>query len=338
MLVETGLAPDLNHAAENAKRAEALGFDGIISTETKHNPFFPLVLAAEHTRRIRLGTGIALAFPRSPMTVAHQAWDLQAYSNGRFELGLGTQVKGHIERRFSTPWTAPGPRMRDYIGALRATWRAWSTGERLNFRSEQYNLTLMTPYFTPEPIPNPEIRICLAAVGDYMCRMAGELCEGVRLHGFSTPKYLAEVTLPNIEKGLARSGRSRKDFTIYSGGYLAMGANQAEVETALKEVRRQVSFYASTRTYHPVLEIHGWLEFGNQMHDMSLRGEWDAMAEQVTDRMVDAFAIVGTYDQIAGEIVKRFAGLVDVVRFQLPAEGSPAEAQIAGLINRLHAA
>jgi probable F420-dependent oxidoreductase len=337
MRVETHLTPNLEKTAEAARRAEALGFDGLLATELNHNPFFPLAIAAEHTRRVQLATGVALAFPHSPTAMAQVAWELQGFSKGRFELGLGTQVKGHIERRFGMTWTAPGPRLRDYIGAMRAVWETWATGKPLKYQSEHYNLSLMTPNFMPERIEHPNIRVCIAAVGDYMCRLAGELCDGIRLHGFCTPKYLAEVILPNIEKGLAKSGRPRRDFTVYGGGFFAVGTSLAEIDKAVQAARRQISFYSSTRTYHPVLEVHGWKDFGNRMHEMSLRGEWDAMAEQVPDEMVDAFAITGTYDQIVGQIQKRLGGLVDSIRLVLPPPGSPAEGQLPALLAALHA-
>jgi probable F420-dependent oxidoreductase len=336
MRVETSIAGDLKKVPALARQAEALGFDSVSAPELAHDAYLPLLLAAEHTQRVKVANSIALAFPRSPMITAHLAWDLQGFSDGRFELGLGTQVKGHIERRYSIPWTPPGPRLRDYIGALRAIWETWSTGKPLNYRSANYNLTLMTPYFTPPPIAHPNIPITIAAVGDYMARLAGELCDGIRLHGFTTPKYIAEVTLPNIEKGLAKSGRSRKDFTIYMGGFLAVGETRAEIEKGIAEARKQIAFYSSTRTYHPVLEIHGWKAFGDEMHELSLRGEWDAMASKVTDEMVEAFTIIGTYDQLASELKKRLGNLVDVVRLSLPPAGSSAERQVAKLIAELH--
>jgi probable F420-dependent oxidoreductase len=336
MFVETLFTPRPDEAAALARQVEALGFDSFALFETRHSPFLPLTLAAEHTRRIRLATGIALAFPLSPTTMAGLAWDLQGFSDGRFELGLGTQVRGHIERRFGVPWAAPGPRLRDYVGALRAIWESWATGRRLNYRSEHYNLTLMTPYFVPEPIAHPNIPVSIAAVGPYLLRLAGEVCDGVRLHRFGTPKYFAEIAVPAVEEGLKRAGRSRRDFTIYGSCLIATGATPAEVAAAAEEARYQVAFYGSTRAYHPVLSVHGWQALGEELHELSLRGAWDEMTRRVPDAVLEEFAVIGTYDQIAGILRRRYAELVDAINFALPPSALTHATELRALVAGIH--
>ncbi|HEV8675963.1 MAG TPA: TIGR03617 family F420-dependent LLM class oxidoreductase [Methylomirabilota bacterium] len=303
-----------------ARDAEALGFDGLWASETKHDPFLPLALAAEHTSRVSLGTAIVVAFPRSPTVVAHTAWDLQAASGGRLLLGLGTQVKGHNERRFSVPWTAPGPRLRDYIGALRALWECWQTGQRLDFRSEHYNLTLMTPFFAPMPIAHPRIPIYIAAVNAYNLRLAGELCEGVHLHPFHSVKYLREFALPHIEAGLAKSGRRRADITLITSVFMVTGRTPAETAEAREQVRAQVAFYASTRTYEPVLAAHGWADLMPRLHRKSVEGDWPGMAALITDEMLEAFAVQAPFDGLAAALTARYAGLLDRLAPYLPLE------------------
>ena len=338
MRVETGIAPNLATAVDEAQRAEALGYDGIITPETIHDPFFPLVVAAEHTERIHLGTGVAISFPRSPMVTANIAWDLQDYSNGRFRLGLGSQVKGHNERRFSVPWSPPGPRMREYVLALKAIWHTWATGERLNFQGEHYNFTLMTPNFTPPPIDNPDIPVYVSAVGPVMSRVAGEICDGLRLHGFLTTKYLTDVILPNVEKGLASSGRTLKDFDLVGGGFIAIGDSDAEIRKAKQQVATQISFYGSTRTYQGVFDVHGWSDMSATLHEMSLRGEWGAMAEEISDEVLETFATIGKPEDAAVEVAKRFGDYCKTVSFGMPTPNSKEEDRARRIIDGLHAA
>lgn len=338
MKVDTGvLAADLNSVPEAARRSEALGYDGIRMGETQHNPFLPMVLVAEHTKRLTFGPSVAIAFARSPMITANESWDLQKYSGGRFVLGLGTQVKGHNERRFSVPWGPPGPRLREYILSLRAIWKSWQTGERLNFRGEHYTFTLMTPFFDPGPIEQPAIPIFISAINPYLCRLAGEVCDGLFTHGFTTSTYLRETILPNVEQGLRKAGRSRAEVQITAGGMLATGATEQEVEQAKRGVRRSISFYGSTRTYFPVLEAHGWRDLGEELHELSLRNEWGQMAEKITDEMVETFAIVGTYDQIVPKIRERYAGLADRVSLAISASSPAEQERVRSLIDELHA-
>jgi probable F420-dependent oxidoreductase len=247
------------------------------------------------------------------MVVAGTSWDLHAQSGGRFRLGLGSQVKGHNERRFSVPWSAPVPRLREYIESLRAIWRCWEKKEPLRYEGEHYRFTLMTPEFSPRPTGLPPIPVSIAAVGPDMQKLAGRVCDGVRLHGFATRKYVEEVALPQIEAGLRQSGRTRAQFEVWGGGFVVTGADEAELAKALEVARYRVAFYGSTRSYHGVLALHGWEALGAELHEMSKRGQWDAMAKRVPDEVVRTFAAVGTHAELADAIEERFGGLTDTV-------------------------
>jgi probable F420-dependent oxidoreductase len=301
-----------------AREAEALGFDGLWTVETRHDPFLPLALAAEHTGRVSLGTAIAVAFPRSPTVMAHTAWDLQAASSGRLILGLGTQVKGHLERRFSVKWTAPGPRLREYIGTLRAIWQAWQTGGPVSVRGEHYTVTLMTPFFAPGPIEHPRIPIYIAAVNAYNLRLAGELGDGVHLHPFHSARYLREFALPAIEAGLQKSGRTRGEITLATSVFMVTGRTTAEVAEARQHARAQIAFYASTRTYEPVLAAHGWADLTPRLHRKSVEGDWRGMTSLITDEMLAAFAVEAPLDELAAALRGRYTGLLDRVAPYLP--------------------
>lgn len=313
-------ARDLRALPELVRRVEEVGYDAVTSSETSHDPFLPLVLAAEHSKRLLLGTSVAIAFPRSPMVVAYLAWDLQKFSGGRFSLGLGTQVKGHNERRFSVPWTAPGPRLREYIGALRAIWDCWQNGTPLNFRGKHYTFTLMTPFFNPGPIEHPRIPVYIAAVNAFMARLAGEICDGIRLHSFLSPKYLREVIIPAVQAGAARAGRSLEGFGLAGAGFVITGRTEADLAAQREAVRRQLAFYASTRTYRPVMELHGWGETVDRLHRLSLQGRWAEMAGLITDEMLETYATIATYDGIADRLRERYGGLVTSVALNLPLE------------------
>ena len=304
---------DLRAIPERIAQIERDGYDGVISLENRHDPFIPLALGAMHTDRLLLKTGVAIAFPRSPMVTANTAWDLQALSGGRFELGLGPQVRGHNERRFSVPWSAPAPRMREYVQALRAIWRCWAEGEPLAFDGDHYTFTLMTPNFTPEPLDCALPRISLGAVGPAMLKLAGEVADGVQLHGFCTREYLQAQVLPELEAGFARTGRSRGDFEISCGAFVATGADDAEVAKMIDAVRVRVGFYGSTRAYWPVFEQHGLQELGEELNHLSKTEGWDQMAGMVSDEVVRLFAVVGTHDEIADVVRARFGGLVDTI-------------------------
>jgi probable F420-dependent oxidoreductase len=314
MRVETGITTgDWREVGRTARAAEEAGFEGLVTAEITGDAFAPLAFATAATERIQIGTGIVLAFPRSPMVLAQTAWDLQAQSGGRFHLGLGSQVKGHIERRFSTPWTPPVPRMREYIESLRAIWRCWEEGAPLAYEGEHYRFTLMTPEFSPEPTGLPPVRISIAAVGPAMLKLAGRVCDGVRLHGFATRRYQEQVCLPQIEAGLAKSGRRREDFEIWGGGFVCTGETADEIREQMDWVRYRVAFYGSTRSYHGVLAAHGEEELGAKLHSMSKRGQWNEMAAEISDDLVRTFAAVAVYDELPAAIAERFGGVSDTV-------------------------
>ena len=287
---------------EAARRAEALGFGGLMAPEIQYDPFIPLAFAAAATERVRLGTAVAIAFPRSPMMVANLSYDLARNSRGRFVLGLGTQVKGHNERRFSVRWESPGPRLKEYVESLRAIWRCWEKKEPLRYEGKFYQFTLMTPEFAPPPTGLPPIPVTIAAVQPYMLRLSGEVCDGVRLHGFCTKRYLETVCMPAIDEGLRRSGRERGRFEVWGGGFIATGKDSDEVRRAVEETRYRIAFYGSTRTYSGVLSLHGW----------------DEMAKVVTDEMVETFAAVAPYDGLVDALRERFGGLSDRVFLSFP--------------------
>ena len=305
-----------------AVHAEDVGFDSFASPEIAHDPFFPLAMAATATARIGLRTAIAVAFPRSPMVMANIAWDLASESNGRFSLGLGTQVKAHNERRFSVAWDKPRERMREYVLALRAIWRTWEKKEPLRFEGQHYRFTLMTPEFSPEPTGLPPIPIYTAAVRPAMLELAGEVCDGVRLHGFATRKYLTEVAIPSIDAGLSSRAKAREDFEVCGGGFIVTGPDPESVIKSFELTRYRVAFYASTPSYEPVLAAHGWEDLGRKLNAMSRRGEWQRMAGEVPDEVVHAFSAVATYPELAGAIRSRFGGISDCVELGFE-DGTP---------------
>jgi probable F420-dependent oxidoreductase len=313
------LTHDLRTIAAHARKVEALGFDCLWSSETKHDPFLPLAVAATATTTIRLGTAIAVAFPRSPMVLAHLAWDLQGASGGRFILGLGTQVKAHNERRFSVRFESPGPRLREVVQALRAIWDTWQNGTKLSFAGRFYRFDLMTPFFDPGPIEHPRIPVYIAGVNRYMCRVAGEVCDGLHVHPFNSPTYLREHVHPAVEEGLRASGRQRRDFTFATSTLVVVGDTEEERRPRAQAVKQQIAFYASTRTYEPVLAAHGWQDLVPHLHRKSVEGDWQGMADLITDEMLDAFAVTATYDTLAARIQERYAGLLDRTALYEPA-------------------
>ena len=310
----------LKQAAHAAEVAERLGFSGVWTNETAHDPFLPLAAAALRTSRIELGTSVAIAFPRSPTVAAYTAWDLAQASGGRFILGLGTQVKAHIERRFSATWDAPVERLRDYIGAVRAVWRCWQTGERLRYESPHYNLRLMTPFFSPPPLSDPARipPIYIAGVNRRLCRLAGEACDGFHAHPFHSIRYLSEAVLPWIEQGLSQSARSRSDFQVCVSVFTTLGQGE-ERERARIETRKQLAFYASTPSYRTLLALHGWEETGHALSQLATRGKWDEMGALITDDMLTQFTVeADTLAAAATLIAKRYAGMADRVALYTP--------------------
>ena len=304
---------DLNRIADAARAAEAAGYDGLVTMENQHDPFLPLAVAATATERVELLTGIAIAFARSPMSAANMGWDLQVASRGRFVMGVGSQVKGHNVRRFSVPWSPPAPRMREYVESLRAIWRCWKHGEKLDYRGEHYAFTLMTPNFVPEHADYPLPAITMAGVGPAMLRVAGEVCDGVRLHPFCTRDYMEKVVVKRLEEGWAKTARNRASFEITGGSFIATGADDAAVAEMVEWVRKRVGFYGSTRVYWPVLAAHGLEDLGQELFQMSINGEWDKMAPAISDDVVELFAAIGRYDEIAGHIEARFGGISDAI-------------------------
>lgn len=304
---------DLTGVPAASRAAEAAGYDGLITSENRNDPFLALGIAAVNTSLVALGTGIAIAFSRSPMPVANASWDLQIASRGRFALGLGSQIRAHNENRFSVPWSPPAPRLREYVEALRAIWRCWEKGEPLAYRGRHYKFTLMTPNFTPTSRGLPMVPVTIAAVGPAMLRLAGETCDGVRLHGFCTRRYIDERVLPELRAGWARSGRRREHFEIAGGGFVATGPDEASVAKIFEWVRTRVAFYGSTPGYWPVFEVHGLHDLGRKLNVMSKAGQWAQMAAEISDDVVHHFAVVATHQNLARGIEKRFGGVTDAV-------------------------
>ena len=319
---------DLKGIAEEAKWAEDMGYDGLCTEDAAHDPMLPLMLAASTTSRVTLETRVAIAFPRSPMVLAYAARDLQDFSGGRFRLGLGTQVKGHIQRRFSTEWTSPGPRMREYVQALHAIWGAWQNGETLEYHGEHYNFSLMTPFFSPGKSDQPLPPVFISAVNPYNCRVAGEVCDGIALHPLTTPKYLKEVINPNIADGATRAGRDPKSVNLSNSSFIVTGPNQAAIDAKKEAIKKQIAFYCSTRSYSKILEVQGFQDLGAWLHEMSLKQQWDQMTDLITDEILDAFAVVGGYSEIPALMKDRFDGQLDEVVFNAVGPGSPDEAEV----------
>lgn len=311
--IDGGIPNRLERVVEAVDNLERQGYDGGWTAETSHDPFLPLLLAAEHTSRLQLGTNIAVAFARNPMIVANVGWDLQAYSQGRFILGLGTQIQPHIEKRFSMPWSHPARRMREFVAALRAIWSAWADGTKLNFEGDFYTHKIMTPMFTPEAHPHSAPRVFLAAVGEVMTEMCGEVADGHLGHPMVSQRYLTEVTMPALLRGLQRGGRDRAAFQVSCEVMVATGESDAELAAATTAARKQIAFYGSTPAYRKVLELHGWGDLHTELNRRSKQGEWDAMGALIDDDMLAAFAVVGPVDEVGAVLKSRCAGVVDRV-------------------------
>lgn len=338
MIFDIGIRDyDLQAVPEYARQMEAIGYGCLWTSETQHDPFLPLAIATTATSSIKLGTSIAVAFPRSPMVIAHTAWDIQQASGGRFILGLGSQVKAHLQQRFSVKFESPAPKLREVVLALRAIWDCWQNGTPLQFRGKFYNFDLMTPFFNPGPIAHPKIPIFIAGVNQSMCRMAGEVCDGLHVHPFHTPKYLREYVHPAVDQGLRASARTRRDFAYATSSFVIVGDSERERSENAEAVRQQIAFYASTRTYAPVLAAHGWEAIGPELHQKSLDGDWKGMTRLITDEMVDTIAVSGTYESIGRKLRERYAGLLDRISLYQPYQTLLDESRHAALVRQLKA-
>ncbi len=331
MKVDTAL-PDPVDSREAAAAAEQAGYAGAWTSETKHDPFISLGLAAVATRRIELGTAIAVAFARNPMSMAVQANDLQLLSGGRLLLGLGSQIRPHITRRFGMPWSHPAARMREYILALRSIWQSWNEGTKLQFRGDFYSHTLMTPFFNPGPNPHGAPRVLLAGVGEAMTAVAGEVADGFLCHGFTTERYLREVTLPALARG---RGGGLAGYEVSGSPFVATGRTEEELEAACRSVREQIAFYGSTPAYRGVLELHGWGGLSDELHELSLQGRWRDMGALIDDGLLRTFAVVAEPGAVAAELLRRYGDVMTRMTLYMPYAADPAV--IAQIANGLRA-
>jgi probable F420-dependent oxidoreductase len=323
MKVDGGIGGDLRGAGAAARTQEQQGYDGLWTAETAHDPFFPLLLASQQTERVELGTGIAVAFARNPMNLAQIAWDLQAASEGRFILGLGSQIKPHITKRFSMPWSHPAARMREMILAIRAIWASWNDGTKLDFQGDFYTHTLMTPFFNPGPNPHGNAKIFLAGVGELMTEVAGEVCDGFLCHGFTTERYLRDVTLPALERGAAKAGRTLVDIEISGPAFVVTGTTDEEMAKSIEGTKQQIAFYGSTPAYRGVLELHGWGAMQDDLNRMSKEGKWKEMGELITDDILHTFAVVAEPEKLAAGLEERYGGAVQRISFYAPYASDP---------------
>ena len=327
MKVNGTLMGGLGTVSPRVAEAEAIGYDGVFTAEVSSDPFFPLLLAAEHSERLSLMTGIAVAFSRSPMTLANIGHDLNAYSKGRLTIGLGSQIRPHITKRFSMPWSKPASRMSEFIRAMRAIWDCWYEGKPLDFRGEFYTHTLMTPMFTPTNVEYGPPRVALAAVGPRMTEVAAEVADGVIAHAFTTRRYMEEVTLPAILRGLERSGRSRDAFEVSCPVFVVSGADDEARAASKSATRQQIAFYGSTPAYRPVLEMHGWGDLQEELNRLSKQGKWVEMGERITDEILDEFAIVAEPGDVGPRLRARFGQAIDtwLCTFELPDPDAQAD-------------
>ena len=311
MKVDGGVGWELDKVGAQAQALEEMGYSGILTAETGHDPFLPLAFAAQTTSKVDLMTGIAVAFARTPMILANIGHDLNAASHGRFVLGLGSQIRAHITKRFSMPWTHPAARMREFILAMRAIWANWHDGTPLQFTGKFYTHTLMTPFFAPTNTEYGPPRVFLAAVGPLMTEVAGEVADGIIVHAFTTEKYLRETTLPALERGFAKAGKKREDFEISYPCFVVTGRDEQELDASKKMIRQQIAFYGSTPAYKPVLDSIGAGELQGELNSMSKQGRWEEMGTLITEDMVDAFAVMGEPAAIAEQIKSRYGDIID---------------------------
>jgi len=311
------IALDLASIGPSSRLLEEIGYTGLVVEETKDDPFILMALAAQATTKLRIGTSVAIAFPRSPTVTAMSAWTLAKLSKGRFVLGLGTQVKAHIERRYGLPWSPAGPWMREYVQAVRAVWAHWQTGAPLDIKGPHYNINLMVPLFNPGPIEHPDIPIHVAAVNAVMCRMAGEVAEGIRLHPVCTPSYIADVMLPAVREGAAKAGRGLDRFQTCMKPLIATAATEAELVPKVRDVRARISFYASTPQYRAAFDHHGLGDLADKLKLLSRAQKWEEMPQHIDDDVLHRFVTIGTYDTIAEKLCDRYAGLITDCEFSI---------------------
>lgn len=314
MLFDATLPPTpLSRVPSIAVEAEALGFNALWGSETIHNPFLPGTFVAEHTTRIKYGTAVAVSFARSPATMAYTAWDLAQASKGRFILGLGTQVKAHIERRFGMPWPdSPVTKLREQIAAMRALWRSWQTGEKLNYRGDYYKLTLMSPFFNPGPSDHPEIPVYIAGVNPGMARLAGEVADGFLVHPFHSPQYIEEVILPAIKRGAINAGRKLQDIAISVTAFVITDPEERDF------ARQQIAFYASTPSYRPVMALHGWNNQAESLSSLAARGKWSEMPVVISDDMLAVFTTIASSNNLAAKLKERYQKIADRLNLYMP--------------------
>ncbi|MCB0966377.1 MAG: LLM class F420-dependent oxidoreductase [Ilumatobacter sp.] len=323
MKVDASLTGSITDAAAKGAQLEAEGYSGAWTAETAHDPFLPLALAAQATSEIELGTSIAVAFARNPMLLANIGWDMQALSGGRFVLGLGSQIKPHITKRFSMEWSKPAARMREMILAIRAIWDTWENGSPLEFRGEFYRHTLMTPFFTPSAKELGDFgvpRIFLAGVGPLMTEVAGEVCDGFFCHGFTTERFLREVTIPALEAGRAKAGKTMDGFELVGPSFVVTGTTDEQMAQAATAVRKQIAFYGSTPAYRGVLELHGWGGLQDELNALSKQGKWDEMGNLIDDEILNTFAVVGAPEEVAPELGRRYGDVISRISFYAPYE------------------
>lgn len=325
MLIDSSLTKSIAETKPAAAAIEAGGYDGLWVGETKHEPFLQLLHAADATEHLTIGTSIAIAFGRSPMTLANAAYDLAQYSRGRFVLGLGSQVKPHIERRFSMPWSHPAPRMREMVLAIRAIWASWQDGEKLDFSGEFYTHTLMTPFFSPAPHQFGTPPIYLAGVGSLMTEVAGEVADGFFFHPFTTDRYLRDVTLPALTKGREAAGKEGlAGFVVAGPAFICVGRDDAELATAVKGTKDQIAFYASTPAYRPVLDLHGWGDLQPELTRLSKEDRWSDMGDAIDDEILQSFAVVGGPDEVAKGLQGRWGEVADRITLYATYPSDPA--------------
>jgi probable F420-dependent oxidoreductase len=336
-LREPGTPFDIHTVMSAAAQVEALGYDNLMFEETKHDPFVVLALAAQATTGIGLGTAVAIAFPRSPAITAMSAWTLQKLARGRFILGLGTQVRGHIERRYGLPWSPPGPWMREYVGAVRAIWHAWQSGAQPSFHGRHYDISLTVPLFDPGPIEHPHIPIHIAAVNAYMCEVAGEVADGMRPHPVCTAQYIEEIMWPAIRRGAARAGRTLDGFAVAIKPLIATAPDRARLVERVRDVRARVAFYASTPAYRAAFAAHGLGDLADELKLLSRAQRWEEMPRFIDDDVLDRYACVGTYDEIAAKLASRYGDLVTNIEFSIPVDNEADAAHLRRMLEVLRA-